>query len=215
MSITVKNLFIGPVNPIVRYNLIVYLDAANIASYPGSGTTWIDLSGNGNNATLVNGVGYSNGALVFDGVDDYVNSFNASSLTDLTIDMWVYDTRASGERDILTYSGNGGSYTFNGSTFRTDGNSVPRRSFSGVGQPPLNQWYRFCYVKNGDFYINQTRYTGSGSDSGYGTLSFGNTRTDVNRRLNGRISNIKIYNRSLSDAEIQQNFNAQRGRFGI
>jgi hypothetical protein len=58
---------------IVTNGLVLLLDAGNPASYPGSGTTWFDLSGNGNNGTLVNGVGYNSdngGSLVFDGVDD-------------------------------------------------------------------------------------------------------------------------------------------------
>jgi hypothetical protein len=62
---------------LVTSGLTLCLDAANPKSYPGSGTTWTDLSGNGNNGTLVNGVGYSGdnlGSLVFDGVNDYVNS---------------------------------------------------------------------------------------------------------------------------------------------
>ena len=152
----------------------------------------------------------------FDGVDDKVDTFNASSLTDMTIEMWIYDTRSSGgDRDILTYNGSSGSYTFNGSTFRTDGDGLVARSFSGVGYPPSNQWYRFCYVKNGDLYINETRYTGSGTDRTYGIMSFGNTRGGVNNRLNGRISNIRVYDRSLTAAEISQNFNALRGRYGI
>ena len=58
-------------NPhIVSDGLVLCLDAANPRSYPGSGTSWYDLSGNGNNGTLVNGVGYSSdnaGSLVFDG----------------------------------------------------------------------------------------------------------------------------------------------------
>jgi hypothetical protein len=62
-------------NPaIIRSNLVLCLDAANPKSYPGSGTTWTDLSGFGNNGTLINGVGYSSdnlGSLSFDGVNDY------------------------------------------------------------------------------------------------------------------------------------------------
>jgi hypothetical protein len=47
-------------NPrIVTDGLVLALDAGNPKSYPGSGTTWTDLSGNGNNGTLVNGVGYN------------------------------------------------------------------------------------------------------------------------------------------------------------
>jgi hypothetical protein len=58
----------------VTSGLVLYLDAANARSYPKSGTTWFDRSGNGNNGTLVNGVGYNGsnyGSLSFDGVDDY------------------------------------------------------------------------------------------------------------------------------------------------
>jgi hypothetical protein len=65
---------------IITQNLVLCLDAANSKSYPGSGTTWTDLSGNGNNGTLANGVGYNSGnggSLVFDGVDDYVSLTSA------------------------------------------------------------------------------------------------------------------------------------------
>ena len=208
--------FAGP--EIVEDGLVLSLDAGNSKSYPGSGTTWTDLSGNSNNGTLVNGVGYNEsngGSLTFDGVDDRVDSINASSLTNMTIEIWIYDTRSSGQRDILSYNGNSGSYTYNGTTFRTDGNGLGARSFGGVGNPPLNQWYRFCYIKNSDLYINETKYTGSGSDREYGTLSFGNTRSDINNRLNGNIASIKVYNRALTPQEIQQNFNMLRGRFSI
>jgi hypothetical protein len=79
-------------NPdIVTDGLVLCLDAADIKSYPKSGTTWNDRSGNGNNGTLVNGVGYSNGAMVFDGVNDYVDLSDKCDTirTALTIDVWV------------------------------------------------------------------------------------------------------------------------------
>ena len=203
---------------IVNSGLVLCLDAANLKSYPGSGNTWTDLSGSGNNGILTNGPTYSSansGVIIFDGVDDRVDTITVSSLTTMTIEIWIYDTRSSGQRDILSYNGNSGAYTFNGSTFRTDGNGLVGRSFAGVGDPPLNTWYRFCYVKNGDLYINETKYTGSGTNNPYGVISLGNTRSDVNNRLNGRISNVKIYNRALTQSEISQNFNALRGRYGI
>ena len=61
---------------IVREGLVLYLDAADKTSYPGSGITWSDLSGNGNTGTLTNGPTFNsdnNGSLVFDGSNDYVN----------------------------------------------------------------------------------------------------------------------------------------------
>jgi hypothetical protein len=67
---------------IVTSGLVLALDAADKNSYPGSGTTWTDLSGNGNNGTLVNGPTFSSangGSIVFDGVDDYVTCGTNSS----------------------------------------------------------------------------------------------------------------------------------------
>ena len=64
-------------NPrIVTDGLVLLLDAGNTKSYPGTGTTWTDISRNGNNGTLTNGPTFDSangGSLVFDGVDDYVN----------------------------------------------------------------------------------------------------------------------------------------------
>ena len=60
---------------IITSGCVLALDAADKFSYPGSGTTWTDLSGNGNTGTLTNGPTFSGangGCIVFDGVDDYV-----------------------------------------------------------------------------------------------------------------------------------------------
>ena len=84
-------------NPkIVTDGLVLCLDAANPKSYPGSGTTWYDLSGNGNHGTLINGPTYNSdnkGSIVFDGIDDYVsftNPLNQSQLNQAwTIQGWI------------------------------------------------------------------------------------------------------------------------------
>ena len=62
------------VSGIVTDGLKLYLDASNPASYPGSGTTWYDLSGNNNNGTMVKGVVPLSNAMKFDGTDDYVST---------------------------------------------------------------------------------------------------------------------------------------------
>ena len=91
----------GGFTPLVSSGLILNLDASNTLSYSGSGTTWTDLSTTGSNATLINGVGYTslnNGALTFDGVNDYINGggndiFNFTDNTkDLPFTMsgWCY-----------------------------------------------------------------------------------------------------------------------------
>jgi len=224
--------FAGP--EIVEDGLVLALDAGNTKSYPGSGTTWTDLSSSSNNATLTNGPTYNSddgGAIVFDGTDDYVSSIDLSSYTNLTIEMWIYEARdipnlsagpggTAGEGDILTYNGTGtgGSFTFSdnlfGVAFRTDGNNNAGRSFTITQVPQQNQWYRFCYIKNGSLWINDTEYTSaSGSENTYGTLDIGRSRTDVAQPLNGKISNVRVYNRSLTASEIQQNYNALKSRF--
>ena len=66
--------FAGP--EIAESGLVLALDAGNLKSYPGSGTTWTDLSGGGNTGTLTNGPTYSSangGSLVFDGTNDYIS----------------------------------------------------------------------------------------------------------------------------------------------
>ena len=89
-------MFYGP--KIITNGLVLYLDAANRNSYPGSGTTCTDLSGNNNNFTLVNGPTFSSGNMgniVFDGTDDYllINSLVWNYNADFTIQFWLIQIR--------------------------------------------------------------------------------------------------------------------------
>ena len=94
----------------VEDGLILALDAGNTKSYPGSGTTWTDLSGNGNNGTLVNGVGYNSdygGSLSFDGTNDYIDITSLAPLADtsaVTMEAWVnVDTLTNSYQVIGTW----------------------------------------------------------------------------------------------------------------
>ena len=223
--------------------LSLCLDAANSKSYPGSGTTWTDISGRGNTGTLTNGPTYSSansGSIVFDGTNDYVSIPLSTSLnkTQGTMNFWVYPTRYNGSngyfvnRDDSTpnavdwlwigpYSdtfyfrlGNGSDCCSNDLTFSSVSSVIP-----------LNSWTNMCFtwVSNGTsaIYKNGTLYT---------SRSIGNvpaTNPSVTGRIGlghggngdeyfaGRMSNTTIYNRVLTAAEIQQNYNATRGRYGI
>ena len=79
---------------IVKEGLVLDLDAAKLDSYPRSGSTWRDISGFGNNATLTNGPTFNNdnrGAILFDGADDIVNVTNSllfGNTTNLTVSIW-------------------------------------------------------------------------------------------------------------------------------
>ena len=95
---------------IITNGLVLHLDSGNPQSFDGNSTIWRDLSGNGNNGTLVNGVSYSNtnrGVMVFDGVNDYVNLVNSNNiignnLQTLTASVWVkYSTTAMGRLFVL------------------------------------------------------------------------------------------------------------------
>ena len=223
--------------------LVLYLDAGNSKSYPGSGTSWTGLSGLSNNGTLVNGVGYNSangGSLVFDGTNDYVSIPLSTSLnkTQGTMNFWVYPTRYNGSngyfvnRDdstanavdwlwIGTYSdtfyfrlGNGSDCCSNDLTFSSVSSVIP-----------LNSWTNMCFtwVSNGTsaIYKNGTLYTSrsignvpSTNPSLTGRIGLGHGGNG-DEYFAGRISNTSIYNRALSAAEIQQNYNALKSRFGL
>jgi hypothetical protein len=93
---------------IITNGLVLNLDAANPRSYdyPYNGTIWNDLSGNGNNGTLINGVGYNSsngGSLVFDGVNDYISTttnLGTNPIPSHTISVWVKTSVASGKKII-------------------------------------------------------------------------------------------------------------------
>ena len=80
--------------PIVTNGLVLNLDAGRKSSYPNTGTTWFDISGNANNGTLTNGpiFGTANGGVItFDGVNDYVQMSNTLTLgtNQFTIEFWI------------------------------------------------------------------------------------------------------------------------------
>lgn len=87
----------SPIGP--SDGLVLCLDTANKRSYPGSGTSWFDLSGNGNHGTLTNGPTLNTGlggGMSFDGVNDYVNILDSSVLNfginNFTVTAWVRTT---------------------------------------------------------------------------------------------------------------------------
>jgi hypothetical protein len=83
---------------IITDGLLLNLDAGNSTSYPSTGTTWTDLSSNGRNGTLTNGPTFNSadgGAIVFDGIDDYVNPNNVGTVyttNNFTVQYWCLPT---------------------------------------------------------------------------------------------------------------------------
>jgi hypothetical protein len=199
-----------------------------------NGTTWTDLSGNGNNGTLTNGPTYSSangGSLVFDGVNDYVTLTNASNQFDFpgdfTVGLWIYPTQyhLTYQTMLDTYPGG----ATNGWIFTTMYGSTPVISWYTEGsswQPSstavtLNAWNYLLASRIGTnvkLYKNATEILSHSDSSNIrgGDLNIGVGLNGSYGNIFGRISNVQIYKgKGLTAAEISQNFNALRGRFGI
>ena len=223
---------------IMTDGLVLCLDAGNTKSYPGSGTTWTDLSGQGINVTLVNGVGYNSsngGSLTFDGSNDYVNCgnssvFNQSGGKSFTITCWaLFNSAPAVHNPIFNKAATNGTWEYTlglnssrGVSWLTSSNGT-NWVVRGVGETiSLSTWY---YYSVGYDFTNQvsfasingkTIFTSSQTGIYNGSRAFEIGRhNDPTTTMNGRISNLNFYNRALTASEIQQNFNALRGRFGI
>ena len=229
---------------IVTNGLVLCLDAGNTKSYPGSGTTWTDLSGTGNNGTFKNGVTFSRPSLVFDGTNDYIECSGTAikwtqngsvGFTNITIEFWIKVNADEGRIFSKPWNG-GGQYNIdiNESTFGLwSGASAAYLAHPvSIGN---NTWRHVtCWANSTNMgtYVNGTQYSstqahgltggiGSSGDSsiplalmtlypyGEGWAGIAGFSTL------GQMSICKVYNRVLTTAEIQQNFIALRGRFGI
>jgi len=213
----------------VTSGLVLCLDAANRKSYPGSGTTWTDLSGSGFNGTLTNGPTFGSadgGSIVFDGTNDIVTTTYVSTNT-YTFSAWFKtNVVSSGFRNIISIpTPNYSLVLLDDDTSNLGFWTNDALSGSALSTPTIstNTWYNVVFVREGNSitggykaYLNGILYgnANTGTWSTTASLSVGG-RTDVSQPLNGNISQVLIYNRALSALEVSQNFNALRGRYGI
>jgi hypothetical protein len=216
-------------NPqIVTSGLVLCLDAANPKSYPGSGTTWNDLSGNGNAGTLTGGPTYiaSNNVILFDGTNDYIATSYAPTFNDFSVIVWFKST------SNLNYSRLVDKNYVNGMWI---GRSATSANTWGGGVLDTGPFGRFITLQDGNWHMiasvrqgtTHTIYGDGITNTISGTVSsaalsatafaFGlNQSTGPNTDpFAGNISQFSIYNRALTSTEILQNFNALRGRFDI
>jgi hypothetical protein len=204
---------------IVTSGLVLALDAADRNSYPGSGTTWNDLSGNSNSGSLVNGPTFSNNSIVFDGVDDYLLMSKQSTFTtELTYCGFVYPTNLTGNRAIFSFRGTLLQVQVNGIVYWaniTSGNTL----FTATGLN-LNQW-NFISISH-----NNNQVTAYYNSNNLGTVTLVNPLTSYgyneiarfgegDRQFAGSLGNFLFYNRALTSTEVLQNYNAQKSRFGL
>ena len=211
--------------------LVLCLDAANPKSYPGSGTTWTDLSGNGNNGTLTNGPTYNSangGSLVFDGSNDSILTPLTGTYTQISFDFWGFFDYPN-LNILLREESAFGDWTSNRVHFATrwtDVNAGMHFNVNGTWQttPPTNLrygWNHYVLVYDNVNNLKRVYLNGilSSSHGTNGNMVLGDFRigvaTNLNQYYRGNISNFKAYNRALTPQEIQQNYNATKSRYGI
>jgi hypothetical protein len=213
---------------IITDGLIFAIDAGSERSYPGSGTTATDLAGT-NTVALVNGVSYNpnqGGKWGFDGIDDQIilNSGTALVVNDFTITQWIQFPSSTSRMSIGGGDYQGGSsykgYIWYRSTqgeIRVTMDNETGAVFNVASSVYCNKWSQITATRSGSAYklyidgiqVNVTR-TGSTNDFSIRTIgwSFSNSYA-----FSGNISNTLIYNTALTDAEVLQNYNAQKNRF--
>jgi hypothetical protein len=231
------SVFAGP--NIVDDGLVLFLDAANAKSYPGSGTTWFDQSKDNNNGTLRNSPTYSTdnlGKIVFDAVNDDIDCGNNSSINfgtgSFTVSIWFrrFSNATTNLRLLSKGAGsdgadaaNAGFCFFGNNTGISFGvNPTAARTIIAAGSYSLNEWVNVVgLVERGvsmRTYKNANQVSSAnapdGSVSGTTSLFLG-SNVGSNLFWAGEISNFSLYNRALTDGEVVQNFQATRSRFGI
>ncbi len=227
---------------IVTNGLVMYLDAGNNRSYPGSGTTWSDLSRNGITGTLTNGPTFNSGSggrIVFDGTNDRVDlgtnfSTYLTQSNSFTIECFVYP-----ESTQAAYADIWGNHTDNVTGIVLQQNSTTNNNYSwGFGNgvswvtsagtsyfdlTPL-AWNHLVAIRNSNTlftYVNGIKVTENSTSVSLAANPSINFQIGTGYNLNGtryfrgNVSLFRIYSRGLSATEVRQNYHATKGRFGL
>ncbi len=237
-----KNRFINALPP-VRSGLFLEYDATIVASYPGTGTTWFDISGNRLNGTLTNGPVFSStgssSSIAFDGTNDFIDIVYPRQIntgSPITLSLWAkWITTGTTTATIQTLVDN---------NYQTSPGSIgffiqDRPDLGGVlewgAQPGAGitrctstfvvgdgKWHHITATNDGStsiLYIDGAQSglarTAAGIGSSQPFINLGRWRFTQSRYLNGNIADFRIFNRALSAYEVKQNFDFYRTRYGI
>ena len=210
-------------NPtIVTDGLKVCFDAANPKSYPGSGTTWYDLSGNDNHGTLLNEPSFSSdkgGCFTLDGTNDRI-SFTSVAIK--TVCFWGRLGSGFVNLAALVASSAGGDgalrvETAGSGRFRSPGDTNDFQKSGFASQMMINGEANLV-VSSGQLVVPHGRtmlqdyYVGAlGQNRNLSTIS----HSFHSRRYKGRVYAVLLYNRHLTFSELLQNYNSFKGRFNL
>ena len=230
---------------IATSGLILSLDSANIKSYPGSGTIWYDTSGNNNHGTLFNSPTYTSGVsgfISFDGISQYMQANIGTTALNgdpsFTIEFVAQIPQNFTNTGFWGLGGTGQGLSFEG--WSPSANRIHLDLYDSTRMDPgvdyaLNTWYHIVWTKNGSGvettnirnYINNTQSTLTKTRAVTTGPALNTSTAGVGTalgRLNGnsasfyaavKIGLYRIYTRALSAAEVTQNFNELRGRYGL
>jgi len=226
---------------IVTDGLVLSLDAADRNSYVSGSTTWRDLTANNFTGSLINGPTYSSdngGSIVFDGSNDYVNcGGTVKPTTAITVSTWIYFNSSFGadNRYLVDWHSLSAQDRW---IFYTTGTNQITWYLKTVNQAEgstaaytvtINTWINLCgtydstisggtnaqkFYVNGQLFASANRINALNAGTDIYTVKLG-SQTSAGGYLNGRISNVQIYNRALSAQEVLQNYNATKTRFGL
>lgn len=212
---------------LVTDGLVMYLDAGNRKSFVSGSSVWRDLSGNNNSGSLINGPTFSSdnkGSIVFDGVNDYVltNYSNNAAQTTFEIVVKPLNISTGSSKVFLGKTGGADNYwiglhgtdsslVFNPNGGIVDSDIIPNTSSFYFITATSTAGQRRIYI-NGDF---KKLVGASGVPSPTGKLCIGVYGEELTFDTACAISSLKIYERILSDAEILNNYNITKKRFGV
>ena len=224
---------------VVQNNLILNVDAGASDSYSGSGTTWTDLSGNGNNITLSSsGISYNStdggGSIVFDGTNGQgTSSINLTNMNSGgSLEIWCKITDTSGYRHI-------GGWRASASAFymlllSSSGEMEARAKWSSAANTDIvtsdygttfwaNNWNHIVFTNTTNnssrFYLNGSFVSASPASvptlPSNGTFELMKTANLSVATAAGRLSQVRVYSDTLSDSEVTHNYDVMKGRFGL
>jgi hypothetical protein len=207
-------------------NQLIYVDAGNVSSYSGTGTTWFDISGNSRNGTLTNGpVYYANvggGSFFFNNVDPVQKvafAYNLGTLSSYTIEIW-----ANRSLDKIMFSANEAdqSYLIEGGYRYYNNGTNTFFSFSTTPSIPLGTWGHWCITYGGGTFTAYRNAANAGTTTATGGTDFSvgvqlakYAFAGSNLSYKGYIAIFRMYSRTLSAGEVLTNFNVERNRFGV
>ena len=210
---------------IVTNGLVLALDAADKNSYVGSGTTWTDLSGNGNTGTLVNSPTFNSGnqgSLVFNGTTQYASFTTAPIITVGSTSIWFNTSNAgSSYRALINRSQSWGLFLLDNILVTYDwGNNLNRTTNLNVATGTWqNAVLTFSEItgtpsNNAIIYLNGTSVLTT-TIKNSSPLAFQIAAQNAGQTFSGNIANAQVYNRVLSATEVAQNYNALKSRFNL